>query len=273
MTACRLRVLLAEKRLSETGIILRSICAEAGWALEMAYIGTKVELPGALQAHCPDVALLDLSLLQPDAPRQVSVLSRASLRVPLILFAEPADKPCAVECLSAGARDYLLEGFMDERTVARVLRSVVGVEQEGSAMLEQAEMDVGGKRQLSQSLERADEIAVELERRTVPRISQDLIKVLKRNLRTKDQIVPRRGGQVDLVLGEANERGLASVVKRLRSRLEAYEGSVSLAGSSVVTVRVGRNAMEAQPLNQGICGCASGEERSATGEFAVEEWP
>ena len=182
MAARRLRVLLAEKRLSETGIILRSICAGAGWTLEVAYVGAKEELPDALQAHCPDVALLDLSLLQPDAPLQVSVLSRTSLRVPLILFAEPADKPCAVECLSAGARDYLLEGFMDERTVARVLRSVVGVEEEGPAMLEQAEWGAGGKCQLSQSLERADGIAVEMEWRTAPRVSQELIKVAGRSI-------------------------------------------------------------------------------------------
>ncbi len=97
--------------------------------------------------------------------------------------------------------------------------------------------------------------------------------VLKRNVRARDQIVPRRCGQVDLVLGEANERCLASVVKRLRGRLEAYEGSVSRGGPSVVTVRVGRDAMEAQPLNQGICGCASGDKRCAASEFAIEERP
>ena len=60
MVTRRLRVLLAEKRLSEAGIILRSICAEAGWALELVYVATREELGEALQSYSPDVALLDL---------------------------------------------------------------------------------------------------------------------------------------------------------------------------------------------------------------------
>lgn len=104
MTARRLRVLLGEKRLTEAGIILRSICAEAGWTLEVMYEETRQGVEGRLKEHRPDLVLLDLSLLQPDAPSQVRVLHLANAQVPFILFAEPADKACAVECLSTGAR-------------------------------------------------------------------------------------------------------------------------------------------------------------------------
>ncbi len=71
-----------------------------------------------LPAHCPDVALIDLSLLQPDAPARILLLHDANPSIPLSLVADSADKDCAVSCLSTGAKDFMLEGFIDERTVA-----------------------------------------------------------------------------------------------------------------------------------------------------------
>jgi hypothetical protein len=67
MAARRLRVLLAEKRLSETGIIPRSIGADVGWTLELVFAETKEAVQAALVAHYLDLVLLDLALLQPDA--------------------------------------------------------------------------------------------------------------------------------------------------------------------------------------------------------------
>lgn len=83
-----------------------------------------------LQAYSPDVALLDLSLLQPEAVNYLRALYLAHSSIPFILFAEADDRNSAVECLSMGARDFLLEGYMDERTVARVLKSAVGSREE-----------------------------------------------------------------------------------------------------------------------------------------------
>jgi DNA-binding NarL/FixJ family response regulator len=132
MVTRRLRVLMAEKRLSEVGLILRSICAEGGWTLEMIFVETREEVGAALRAHRPDLALLDLSLLQPAAALYVHVLHLENSQVPLIIFAEPGDEAFVEECLAHGARDYLLEGFMDERTVARVLQGVANGMEEGT---------------------------------------------------------------------------------------------------------------------------------------------
>jgi GGDEF domain-containing protein len=48
-------------------------------------------------------------------------LHRAAPEVPLIVIAASDDKERATECLHEGAMDYLLKGFMDEKTLRRVL--------------------------------------------------------------------------------------------------------------------------------------------------------
>jgi hypothetical protein len=53
MVTRRLRVLMAEKRLSEVGLILRSICAEGGWTLEMIFVETREEVGAALRRIVP----------------------------------------------------------------------------------------------------------------------------------------------------------------------------------------------------------------------------
>jgi hypothetical protein len=74
-----LRVLLAESGFTETGVTLRSLCAEQGNALELLFVSRRSNLSLAPRTYCPDVALLDLALFQPDPPGAVSVLHEAEL--------------------------------------------------------------------------------------------------------------------------------------------------------------------------------------------------
>ena len=248
----RLRVLLAEKRLSETAIILRSICAEAGWILEMVLVSDREELGAALKAHCPDVALLDLSLLQPGADVHLGRLRLASVAVPIILFAEPADEACAVECLSMGARDYLLEGFMDEKTVARVLQSAMS----------------GGDVGPTPCASRGEECAVSVRWEALDEMQQDqdkkvfheLIMMLKRNVRTSDQVVLRACGQIDLVMADTNEDCLGAIVQRIGTRMQSYAKLQSQNLSTVVTIRTGRGVPVAQALWSDGVWCVATEE-------------
>ena len=126
MGAPRLRVVLAENGLTETGLTLRSLCAESGRVLELVRVESGEELEQALRSHCPDIALLQLSLLQPDAAHQLRVLQKNSPAIPFILLAEPADNVSAETCFALGAADYLVEGYLDERTMNRVLCSAIG---------------------------------------------------------------------------------------------------------------------------------------------------
>src|ERR1700757_240303 len=98
MGASRLRVVLAENGLTETGLTLRSLCAEAGHVLELVRVEREEELEQALRSHCPDIALLKLSMLQPDVAHQLRVLQKNSPSIPFILLAEPADNVSAEIC-------------------------------------------------------------------------------------------------------------------------------------------------------------------------------
>jgi DNA-binding response OmpR family regulator len=270
----RLRVLLAEKRFTEGGIILRSICAGPGWALEVAYARAKDELGSALEVQNPDVALLDLSLPQPDAPTEVRVLNRKNNNVPLILFAEPADTACAVECLSVGATDFLLEGFMDERTVARVLQSVVRRVGEARSMAVESQSNRRKRLRVEHESEPVEESKLCVGAgATTERLPHELMRLLKRNIRASDRVVPRRCGQVDLVLGNANERALDTIIRRLRARVSVYEGSFSGEVTARVTVWVSVGGGSAQPLKPGMRGCAKGDNDCAAEQLMIKGRP
>jgi CheY-like chemotaxis protein len=128
MVSSRLRVLLAESGLSETGVTLRSLCAGTGRTLELFFVTNRDSLHLALCDFRPDVSLVSLSLLQPDPPAAIYFLHHSLPDVPLILFADAADKELAVACLQVGATDYMLEGYMDERTLGRVLQIALRAE-------------------------------------------------------------------------------------------------------------------------------------------------
>jgi len=125
MAWSRLRVLLAESGLTEAGVTLRSVCADTGRTLELLFVTNRDNLLPALRDFRPDIALLSLSLLQPDPLSSIHSLHQSLPDIPLILFADSADKELAVAGLQVGATDYMLEGYMDERTLGRVLQAAL----------------------------------------------------------------------------------------------------------------------------------------------------
>jgi CheY-like chemotaxis protein len=125
MKSSHLRVLLAESGLTEAGITLRSLCVETGRTLELVFVTNRESLHRSLRDFRPDVALLSLSLLQPDPTSMIYSLHQSLPHIPLILFADLADKELATACLQMGATDYMLEGFMDERTLGRALQAAL----------------------------------------------------------------------------------------------------------------------------------------------------
>lgn len=194
MAKRRLRVLLAEKRLSETGIILRSIGAGVGWALEMLFVRTKETVQEALGAYHPDLALLDLALLQPDAALCTYGLHLQNHQTPLIVFGETSEKTCAEECLSSGARDYLLEGFMDDRTVRRMLQTAVAA-MENKECWNEGCSNTGETWRYSAQTEAAEDMEHPSMTPVPARKQEELVQMRKRKVRTSDRVVPRRSGR------------------------------------------------------------------------------
>ncbi len=122
----KLRILLAEAGSGEATSGLRSLYNESEANLELTTVSSVASLIATIRIADPEVILLDLSLTERDKPLDaVRRVSRCAPGVPLIVLADPADKHYAAQCLTHGAMDYLLKGFLDTRTLDRVVRSAL----------------------------------------------------------------------------------------------------------------------------------------------------
>ncbi len=119
------RVLVAESAPGEAADSLRAVYAEPGNRLKLDSVSTIPTLLATIEGAIPEAIFLDLSLSKPDPLDAVRRVHRAAPGVPLIVFADVADKSYATRSISEGAIDYLLKGFMDVRTLERVLKTAL----------------------------------------------------------------------------------------------------------------------------------------------------
>lgn len=125
MTQKKLRVLLAERGTGEAAAALRNLYAEQDSRIELTIVSTVATLLPTIKVVDPEVILLDLSLSLREPFDAVHLVHRTAPGVPLIVIAEPAHKDQAAQSLTQGAMDYVLKGFMDSRTLDRVLRAAL----------------------------------------------------------------------------------------------------------------------------------------------------
>jgi diguanylate cyclase (GGDEF)-like protein len=125
MTERSLRVLLAEGTSGEAAASLRALFPEGQHRLDLTVVSTISTLIPTINVVKPEVIFLDLSLARPYPRDVVRRVHRSAPAIPLIVFADVADKDSAAQSLSDGALDYLLKGFMDPHTVDHVLRAAL----------------------------------------------------------------------------------------------------------------------------------------------------
>jgi diguanylate cyclase (GGDEF)-like protein len=125
MTGKRFRVLLAESAPGEAAEALRALYPGPDSSLELSIVSTIPTLVATIELAAPETIFFDLSLGKPDPLEAVRRVHRAAPGIPLIVFADIADKSYASRSISEGAIDYLLKGFMDARTMERVLRTAL----------------------------------------------------------------------------------------------------------------------------------------------------
>lgn len=125
MSEKTLRIILAENHRSEAIEAVRALFAGSDGGLQLTVVSTIATLLSSLKFADPEAILMDLSLYISEPYDAVRMVHRAAPGVPLIVFADPADKQRAAQSLTEGAIDYLLKGFMDPRTVERALRTAL----------------------------------------------------------------------------------------------------------------------------------------------------
>jgi diguanylate cyclase (GGDEF)-like protein len=122
MSEKKLRILLAEGNSGEAASALHALYPEGQDGLELTTVSGVSTLIATLEIVNPEVIFLDLALARPDPLAAIRRLHRSAPAVPLIVLADASDKDCAVRSLSQGTQDYLLKGFIDPRTLERILR-------------------------------------------------------------------------------------------------------------------------------------------------------
>jgi diguanylate cyclase (GGDEF)-like protein len=125
MTGKKFRVLLAEGAPGEAAEALRALYPGPDSSLELSIVSTIPTLVATIELAAPETIFFDLSLGKPDPLEAVRRVHRAAPGIPLIVFADIADKSYGSRSISEGAIDYLLKGFMDARTMERVLRTAL----------------------------------------------------------------------------------------------------------------------------------------------------
>ncbi|MGB7280949.1 MAG: diguanylate cyclase [Candidatus Acidiferrum sp.] len=125
MDGKKFRVLLAESHPGEAVESLRALYPESDSRLELSVVSTIPTLLATIELAAPETIFLDLTLGRPDPLDAIRRVHRAAPGIPLIVFADLADKNYASRSISEGAIDYLLKGFMDARNVERVLRAAL----------------------------------------------------------------------------------------------------------------------------------------------------
>ena len=125
MNEKKLRILLAEGDSGETAAALRQLYPEGQDGLELTNVSAVSTLMASLEIANPEVIFLDLSLAHSDPLEAVRRVHRSAPEVPLIVLADGGDKNCAARSLNQGALNYLIKGFIDTRTLERVLRTAL----------------------------------------------------------------------------------------------------------------------------------------------------
>ena len=127
MSQKKVRILLAESSDGDTAEILRALFAQSEGGLELAVVGTVATLIHTIRVVDPEIILLDLALSLRDPLDAVHLVHRSAPGTPLVVLADPSKKQYAAQSLSVGAMDYVLRGFLDNRTLDRVLRSALAL--------------------------------------------------------------------------------------------------------------------------------------------------
>jgi PleD family two-component response regulator len=249
MNGFYLKVLLAEGGSSEASVSLRTFTTTTGRCDKIYLVSRPASLLEALQKHRPDVALLQMLVLQPDPAATVSHLHECAPEVALIIWAEPADKEIAAQCIQAGAKDYMLEGFVDARTLDRILRTAIASKavirapdnaQESSADAEKRAVHAGEGHPMERPglAGSAARMRIEVQNYRMLRgrngrfVADELLRriaeTLRKSVRASDSVWSNRAGQFVVALQNTEAPSLPAVRRRIAARLLPFQQSSGL---------------------------------------------
>jgi two-component system sensor histidine kinase EvgS len=112
-----LRLLLVEDSADDAELLVR-LLRRAGYAPAFRRVETAEAMAAALAEDAWDIILSDHSLPKLNGPGALAVLQRTGLDIPFIIVSGTIGEETAVECMRAGARDFLLKDKLARLPVA-----------------------------------------------------------------------------------------------------------------------------------------------------------
>jgi PAS domain S-box-containing protein len=119
----QLRVLHVEDNELDAELVATAL-RKGGFSVSVAVVQERGEFEQQLGLHRPDIVIADYNLPQWKGMEALSVLRREGLDIPLILVSGTLGDVTAVECIKAGATDYVLKDGLARlpEAVRRALR-------------------------------------------------------------------------------------------------------------------------------------------------------
>src|SRR6202048_3407536 len=119
----QLRVLHVEDNQLDAELVAQAL-RKGGFSVFMVVVQAEAEFERTLPLHRPDVVIADYNLPQWKGMDALEVLRREGLEIPLILVSGALGDVTAVECIKAGATDYVLKDGLARlpEAVRRALR-------------------------------------------------------------------------------------------------------------------------------------------------------
>jgi len=239
----KLRILLAEAGPGQLARIFQELIPKLGAECQLTLTPSLTTLVPTIAAVRPDAIFLDLSLCWPEPLQVVRRVRGAAPSTPLIILANPADKEFAALSLAEGAQDYLLKGYVDARTLDRVLQAAL----ERSALSESPEVlrdrltglynargfEVLARRALQRAArrdgstllvlwvreEKLEAIRAAFGNEAAESLQREIAEILTGNFRRSDLLARVEEGEFVVLAAEAREAGAPLLRHRLEMRL------------------------------------------------------
>jgi CheY-like chemotaxis protein len=136
--------------------LVRYVLSESDPAIEVNHVRRLSSALATLVRQPVDVIVTDLQLPDSAGAATVQYLRRAARALPLIVLSSNADPPTALQCISAGADEYVVKGTLGVNALGRLImvaidrrRSLTGPESSGPG----DNVDVSGDESESSALE------------------------------------------------------------------------------------------------------------------------
>lgn len=113
----RIRLLLLEDQPLDAELIVREV-RQAGLEPEVLRVETEADFTAALGTFAPDIILSDFTLPTFDGLSAIRVVQRVAPAIPVVVVTGSISEEVAVECIKAGAEDYILKDRMGRVGVA-----------------------------------------------------------------------------------------------------------------------------------------------------------